>query len=277
MRQTLGLLFVLIISITRLGLHAQNETTHKTRLLSPYSVTSLLLRLLNDDKAIGTATGFVVQKGGSYYLVTNWHVVTAKNPDTGDLLDPYHRTPDRIQIFQNTKGKLGEWHWVTEELYQNPGHIPRWKEHSATVRRVDVVVLPLAVVDNVEFYPLDLKLRDIPIKISPAGQVSIVGFPYGEASYEGLPIWKSGSVASDVDVDYSDSPEFLIDATARPGMSGSPVYAVRPFGYQQEDGNFMMASGVRFLGIYAGDIDGSSEIGRVWKASALVDIYDNLK
>lgn len=267
-------LIVGVLVATSLTARSQTPSAPR-RFVDPLSLTSLLIRLLSGNVAIGTATGFIVQKGSSYYLVTNWHVVTDKNPDTGASLDSLQRTPDRLQILQNAKGRLGEWHWVTEELF-DATHAPRWKEHSATNKRVDVVLLPLASVADVDFYPLDLKLRDTPIKVSPAAQISVVGFPYGEASFEGLPIWKSGSVASDPDIDYGNSPQFLIDATGRPGMSGSPVYAIRTSGYQEEDGDIMMAPGRKFLGVYAGDIDQTSEVGRVWKASALMEIYDRL-
>jgi hypothetical protein len=61
-------------------------------------------------------------------------------------------------------------------------------------------------------------------------------------------------------------------------MSGSPVYARRNGMYQSENGMMMMVGGNtdRFIGIYAGSIDQASEIGRVWKASAIMTIFDAL-
>ena len=45
--------------------------------VSPFSVTSLALKILHDDAEIGIATGFVLEKNNKYYLVTNRHVVLA--------------------------------------------------------------------------------------------------------------------------------------------------------------------------------------------------------
>lgn len=242
------------------------------------SVTSLLLKVLSTNQTIGTATGFVVQKGTNYYLVTNWHVVSAKNPNSGASLDPQGRIPDQLQILHNRKGRLGQWLWITEELFDHVTHAPRWIEHPQLGRRADLVLLPLTVSDDVDFYPLDLELRSTPIRLMPAAAVSVVGFPFGHASGAGLPIWKSGTIASDPDVDYENTPQFLVDATGRPGMSGSPVYARRIGTFLSESGVNMAGSGSidRFLGVYAGDIDQFSEIGRVWKAAALMEIYNSL-
>jgi hypothetical protein len=249
------------------------------RQIDPLSVSSLLLRLVSRGQPISTATGFVIQKGNTYYLVTNWHVVTAKRPDNGASLDPQGRTPDEVQILHNSKGHLGEWHWVSEDLLNSTTRVPRWIEHPRLGKRVDIVLLPLTKTGDVDIYPVDLNLRSTPMHLQPAAAVSVVGFPFGHASYRGLAIWKAGAIASDPDVDYDDTPQFLVDATGRPGMSGSPVYARRVGGYLDEQGNYRVIPGVsdKFLGVYAGDIDQNSEVGRVWKVTGLMEIYDSLK
>lgn len=243
------------------------------------SVSSLLLRLVSRGQPIATATGFVIQKGNSYYLVTNWHVVAGKRPDNDAPLDSQGRIPDQVEIFHNSKGRLGEWHWVSENLLDSTTHAARWVEHPRLGKRVDVVMLPLTKTDDSDLYPVDVNLRNTPIRIQPAGAVSVVGFPFGHSSYLGLAIWKAGTIASDPDVEYDKAPQFLVDATGRPGMSGSPVYARRVGGYLNENGNYSMMAGTsdKFLGVFAGSIDEKSEIGRVWKASALMEIYDSLK
>jgi hypothetical protein len=61
-------------------------------------------------------------------------------------------------------------------------------------------------------------------------------------------------------------------------MSGSPVYD-RKIGPYSEGSAMVFTSNAttdRFIGIYAGDIDQRSEIGRVWKASAIMSIYEAL-
>lgn len=238
------------------------------------SVTSLLLEVFSKNVMLATATGFVIQKGENYYLITNWHVVTLRDPLTNQSLDPSGRIPDQIAIFQNVKGKLGTWNWVREDLYDRDRK-QRWIEHPQLGSRVDVVALPLVHLEGIEFYPLDLTLANAPVHIGPTEPVSIVGFPFGQTATAGLAIWKSGSIASDPDVNYDGSPEFLIDATGRPGMSGSPVYSRRIGSFMDSAGNEVVRPGItdKFLGVFAGSIRSDPEVGRVWKASVVQDIY----
>ena len=244
------------------------------------SLTSLLLQVSSKGAPLETGTGFVVQKGQNFYLVTNWHVVTCLNPLTKQalLVQCVGRTPDQVAILQNVKGKLGTWTWKFEALLDEKGN-PRWIEHPQLTSKADVVALPLTNTDGVQFYPLDLTLSTTSLHLGPTDSISIVGFPFGNTATGGLAIWKAGTIASDPDVDYDGTPQFLIDATGRPGMSGSPVYERRIGPHMDAEGNEILSPGItdKFLGVYAGDIDQQSSIGRVWKASVVEQIYDVLK
>jgi Trypsin-like peptidase domain len=244
--------------------------------VDPVSLQSLLLALFSRGQFLGTGTGFVVQKNDKAYLVTNWHVVSARRPDTGAAMDPMERYPDEIRILQNQKGHLGSWIYKSEKLV-NEKNEALWIEHPAG-RGVDVVFLPLTNLSDVQLYPVNLELRKTQITILPTSPLSIVGFPFGQSESGGLPIWKTGTVASDPDIDYDKTPQILVDCTGRPGMSGSPVYARRIGPYSEGAGLVFSSNATtdRFIGIYAGSIDDRSEIGRVWKASAIMTIYDAL-
>ena len=242
------------------------------------SVTSLLLEALADGQPIGTATGFVVQKGENYYLLTNLHVVTGRNPVTNAPLYRDGAVPNALNILHNVKDKFGSWRLVRESLFHGETGEPRWIEHPERRRLIDVVALPLTNLTGIALYPLDLELRNTPIRVAPAEVITIVGFPYGQTAGAGLAIWKSGTIASDPDVDYGGQPVFLIDATTRPSMSGSPVYARRSGSSVGPRGGVQIFGGTRdrFLGIYAGRIHEDAEVGRVWKVDALMDIYEAL-
>jgi hypothetical protein len=123
------------------------------------------------------------------------------------------------------------WFWVTEDLFDAQGK-PRWLDHPTLHGKVDLVALPLVRTENVQFYPLNLELRKSDIVVSPGDPVSIVDFPFGMVQTAGLPIWKTGTVASDPDVNFGERPMFIVDTTSRQGMSGSPVYAVRTGTYR---------------------------------------------
>jgi hypothetical protein len=142
----------------------------------------------------------------------------------------------------------------------------------------DLVALPLKHMEDVKFYPLDVDLSKADVVVGPADPVSIVGFPYGLAQQGGLPVWKTGTVASDLDINIGGKPIFLVDTTSRPGMSGSPVYAVRSGAFRSSDGSLHTAIGgsiKKFLGVYSEQIQ-AAELGGGWKAEAVMALYDSL-
>jgi SEC-C motif len=105
--------------------------------------------------------------------------------------------------------------------------------------------------------------------------VSVIGYPLGLKCGEGWPIWKTGHIASDPDIDFQlGRPAFLIDATTCEGMSGAPVVIRNTSGYQTKNGGHILAAGVttKFIGIYAGRIHKLSEIGRVWRPFLIHEI-----
>ena len=163
-----------------------------------------------------------------------------------------------------------------ENLYQNDKQ--RWREHTLK-SAIDVVALPVSVHEDVDFYPLDLQLAQTDLIISPSEPVSIIGFPRGIAAAGKFPIWKTAHVASDLDLNCDGKPIFVVDATTKPGMSGSPVLARRIGFTRTSKGLEMGGDKVRFLGVYSGRIDDDGKgdkdlynLGRVWKPDILNQI-----
>jgi hypothetical protein len=139
-------------------------------------------------------------------------------------------------------------------------------------RRVDVVALPLSSDSQIKIYPLDLTLADSDIVVQVAMAVSIIGYPFGLAVAGRWPIWKTGHVASDPELDYDQRPVFVIDATTRGGMSGSPVVARFYGGYMMKKGYALGGTGTRLLGVYSGRVHGEAEIGLVWRPRVISEI-----
>jgi hypothetical protein len=71
-------------------------------------------------------------------------------------------------------------------------------------------------------------------------------------------------------------PLFLIDSRTRPGQSGSPVIAYSGGGAHVLEKVVSVGGGPRerFVGVYSGRINDQSDIGRVWKRKALVEVID---
>ena len=152
-------------------------------------------------------------------------------------------------------------------LYSADG-VHLWTEY-APLRRTDVIALPVPRSPDVRDYPLDRGLATTDLVVPPAEPVAIIGFPFGMAASGKFPVWKTGHIASEIDLDYEGEPVFLIDATAKPGMSGSPVLAVRRGWVQTSRGITMGGAATRFLGVYSGATHSESDVGVVWKPSVI--------
>ncbi|MEX2672460.1 MAG: serine protease [Phycisphaeraceae bacterium] len=235
------------------------------------STTSLCLEVLEHGRIIGYATGFVVKHRGAPFLITNWHVVSATNP----LTNEEKAMPTAMRVWHH-RSKLGNWTSVDEPLLDENKE-PLWIEHP-TGKAVDVVALPLTIFagSDVRFHPLSLDMAEFDLAIACGEPVQVIGFPQSFTGRGRLPIWKTGHIASEPEIDYDDQPVFLIDATTRGGMSGSPVVARRLNGYATRGGGTVIGNGgTRFLGVYAGREGETSEIGRVWKSCVIQDVLEN--
>lgn len=242
------------------------------------SVRSLLIQMSIGTQPLGTGTGFVVQSAKGPVLLTNRHNVTGRRQDDGKPLSPMGGIPDSLTVIHNRKGKLGEWLSRTETLLLTGR--PRWVEHPSLGAKVDFVALPLTLLTDVEVYPYDVFNTGPAIRCGPADTVSVVGFPFGIQAGGSLAVWATGFIASEPDIDFESLPVFLIDCRSRPGQSGSAVIAYRMGGaIAMENGSTAIMSGevIRLLGIYSGRINEQSDLGIVWKASALKELVESIK
>jgi S1-C subfamily serine protease len=234
------------------------------------SVKSLYITMRFDGKALSTGTGFIVKTKNGHVLITNRHNVTGKNNESGMLLSPTGAVPNEVVISHNFSGQLGRWIDHVELLYKN--EMPLWIEHPTLGASADFVALPITRIENVEFRIYDLDEVTILSDPRPSDIVSVVGFPFGLSIAGRMAIWATGFVASEAGL---DSPTFLIDCRTRPGQSGSAVIAHRNGGAIAGKGgstNIISGTVTQFLGVYSGRINNESDIGIVWKASAIKEL-----
>ncbi len=195
-------------------------------------------------------------------------------------MSPTGGIPNEIKIFHNKKGVLGAWLDKLETLYSDPDNSQkRWIEHPWMGSKADFVALPLTQLDEVELYPYDLLSPGVDIAIGPADVVSVIGFPFGMTAGGLFPVWATGFIASEPLVDFSDLPIQLIDCRSRPGQSGSPVLAYRAGGaVAKTGGGVAVYPGPvsKFIGIYSGRINAESDLGIVWKTSAIVELIRSI-
>jgi Trypsin-like peptidase domain len=235
------------------------------------SMKSLLIEQVNGGTEVGKATGFFVEFNSIPYLITNWHVVTGKNRFTGEMLLK-SGTPDSLRIWKTLKGEPGKWRPYEVNLYDPTTGEPGWIEHKD--KSVDVVAFPLVADPNASYNFVNIEDECPDISINPAETISVVGFPFGVGNFN-FAVWKTGHIASDIDIDYNNLPVFLIDATTKPSMSGSPVY-FRRYNYNYIENSTKRLAHLdrvtKFLGVYSGRTHDLSDIGMVWKPRVISEI-----
>jgi hypothetical protein len=248
-------------------------------LIDAESVMSLLVKPSREGRELSTATGFVVSVDDQPYLVTNWHVVSGRNPLTGQPLNS--RTgalPDSLAIQHNVHGRLGEWTERIEPTVDDGGD-PLWLEHPVHGRDVDVICLPLTHRD-VALMPYPVVPPPAKLKVGPADGVSIIGFPFGRSAGLSFGIWVKGWIASEPRYDHDGLPRFLIDSRTRQGLSGAPVVAHSPDGAPrifEDPQSWMPQPGAvtQLLGVYSGRISEESDIGIVWRTEVIMQIIES--
>jgi hypothetical protein len=148
----------------------------------------------------------------------------------------------------------------------------------------DVVAIELEFEENFEGivkpfneYKFDVEIGD---------DVFVLGYPYAITGGGNFPVWKRGSIATEPDIDYEDSPKFYINTASRPGMSGSPVISRRIGIHGTENGKIVGTTRIgelrNFLGIYSGRVIGytdfEAQLGIVWKKRVIEEIIEgNMK
>lgn len=197
----------------------------------------------DEQGVISTGTAFYYVLDEEWFLVTNWHNLTGRHAFTKRALSRPLRVPEYLKAkFATLYGGTGAFTTTAQRVDIYEGSQPMWFEHPELSSTCDVIALPLDRPPNCPPYMHNAAnmISSTRIPVEPGCTVFIVGFPMSINVGIGLPIWKSGYIASepyyDVTIggDISDLgglqgglrvPAFFIDSQTRSGMSGSPVFA----------------------------------------------------
>jgi len=255
--------------------------------------------LLKGDKIISQGTGFYyglqdLAEGTILFLVTNYHVLTGyppkeSKPPKGDNV---------VFYLHKDAGSPGDVKKIRFPLFTKDGK-PIWLS-SEEFPYSDVAIIPLvsSLYSDTKVFGISEDWTGSNIKVRPTSTITLIGYPYGYYDKRNwLPIWKTGSIASEPDVDFEGKPLFLIDISAFPGMSGSPAFAIAYGAYETVQGPTTVGHVQKFLGIYAsmqmlkeakyleeiasesklGVVVGQSlELGHIWKASLVTKIVKQI-
>jgi hypothetical protein len=242
------------------------------------SFASIFIQPCFNHNAVAKATGFVVMKGSKAFLITNRHVVRGRDSETNENLDKESASrPNGLQIHHHSETPPGVWRRRDEPLYNGQGE-PLWLGHPRFRGYMDVVALPLTNLDDCRFYPHDPRQQHGLLEVGVSMPLLIIGFPFGVTGNGYRGVWVQGTVATELEQDWNARPCFLIDSRIRMGQSGSPVIAFAPNRIPMFDRRFSFLNGgnlEEFVGIYSGRVNAESDLGIVWKASAVVEIVES--
>jgi hypothetical protein len=243
--------------------------------IDEYSLATVPVIQLFNDTVLGNATAFVWRHNGQDFLITNWHVVTGRNNETGANLHPRGGRPNKLRLHFNLAPMVFGKSEASQELFADGN--PVWLVHPVHGRSVDVVAIPLPIQpEDVHFRPIN-EMSSERLQVSIGMDVFILGYPFG-FQLPGYPVWKRGSIASEPELAPLTRRYMLVDSASRPGMSGAPVIR-RSWGNRMlENTAVMMGTGsaTRFIGVYSGRLHTNDpndpQLARVWPQALLQEI-----
>ena len=246
--------------------------------IDEYSLSTVPVEQLFGERSLGHATGFIWKSPvHRCYLVTNWHVVTCRNFETGNNLRCDGGRPDRFRLLINPRRR--EFDKIRREIsiVDEDGN-PLWLVHP--IKNVDVALVPLpfGLDDNaISLYPINT-LTKHPLSVQVGMDVYILGYPFGP-ELPAFPVWKRGSIASEPQLVRLGRDYLLVDTASRPGMSGAPVIRRSWTNHVLEDTTSLSLDPkpyTKFIGVYSGRRQtkdpNDAQLGLVWPVSFIEEI-----
>ena len=277
---------------------------------STYSQCPFQLRVReHDGTALSAASAFFFETDGSWFIITNWHVVSGRHflsrePLAVPFAEPFSLT---AKLFSYAVGPgSGTFGIAPHHVPLYRGEEPVWFEHPELGPSCDVVAIPMERPASCPEFMHNAanRISEANIPLEPGCTVFVIGFPHALSVGIGLPLWKSGYVASEPHYDVSLGgqlsdygglvggtriPAFFIDAQTRAGMSGSPVFARyrgmwdmrdpyrtvdpdEPGFWQRDDVATWGSEGTHLVGCYsarAGRIENEAALGLCWRTDVI--------
>ncbi len=264
--------------------------------MAKISTSIVHLTMRRQSLEVATGTGFIYKKDQNFYIITAWHNVTGRHPDTFELNKKKAVIPDNVAASFSIL--LGDGNSIRMVI-----SLPLFDDekacfyiHPKNWPRVDVVAIPF---DPHASYPMagylgngkeincsiSLVMKSgegVQTSISPmqdhilqrgeivdkwfAGvdvteELFIPGYPKNVHDMYTQPVWKRATIASSVQMGWNGQKKFLVDSASKEGMSGAPVLYYNPQGRVSMHGSTMQLGGeVSILaGIYVGRVGVTDE------------------
>ena len=286
---------------------------------STYSQCPFQIQTYHEQRLLGTGSAFFYTHDDDWFLITNWHNFSGRHFLSGKPLSHSGRFPTRIRAKWSKYTGSDDGHpsglftTVAQPVEIYKDYEPLWFEHPELGSNCDVVALPL---NRPEYCPSFMhnaanQISKVRIPVEPGCTVYILGFPRSISVGFGLPLWKSGYIASephyDVTIDGQVSdvggltggiklPAFFIDSLTREGMSGAPVFAsytgnwdtADPYApwnteapdFYTRDDIYLGTEAKEFVGCYSGRVGGNEQeaaLGLCWRKDVIDHICSSRK
>lgn len=211
-----------------------------------YSQSPFQIFMYDHVGMISTGSAFFYEFRSELYLITNWHNLTGRHFLTKEPLSGRFPTYIEIKLATYIPSENGPRHTYTAvshklEIFKDCK--PIWFEHPEIGQQCDVVAIkilrPVDCADN--FHVPVNNISRLRTPVEPGNTVFVVGFPSSLSVGFGLPIWKSGFIASEPYYGITtggqpsqvggltngiELPAFFLDTQTRQGMSGAPVFSL---------------------------------------------------
>jgi hypothetical protein len=252
--------------------------------IDPFSDACFPVWAMFGLQEIGHATASLWQHEGRIFLVTNWHVVAGRNPNTLSCTHKMGAIPDSLKLeIDDQEGKSVNYHFP---LYDNDQ--PIWYIHPDFGKSIDIAALEVTGLIPKNTACINMLPQSV-MDTHIGTQLFVLGFPFDpRMSLSGhFPIWKAATVASEPDFSPDISRFMLVDTASRKGMSGAPVIQrARAMFAEMADrlgGSMLPASSsypvTKIVGIYSGRLHTQSEmdvqLGIVWPTSLVAEMISN--
>lgn len=251
-------------------------TSPPTRHIDQYSVGPIPIEIFFDNNKLGIGTGFVWKRGTKFFIITNYHNVSGKDPFSGKHISPKLAEPNNIICWFHAKNySLGDRYRQRINLYDAESQCI-WLTHPVLKTTCDIVAIEIIDLKNIDPHPIN-EFSQTALSIGVGRDLFILGYPF-DITPDTFPIWKRASVASEPAMVGAQKPYMFVDSASRPGMSGSPVVARSVGTAQLEDGNTIVTTGTatRLFGIYSGRLHTNdpmdAQLGLVWPINLIEEI-----
>lgn len=245
--------------------------------IDQYSTASLALSMYFDGTHLSTGTAFAWSGSRGLFLVTNWHNLSGKNPQTGECLSSMASEPNSVEITCFAKGNLSAAVSAKFKIRDNDNN-PTWIIHNEFGKKIDIAAIAIKESPEFDIFPIN-KMPNMLLSMEVGQEIFILGYPYSKSAAS-LPIWKKASFASEPKYISEDQPWIYVDTASRPGMSGSPVIRRSWSSHSLENGSTIITPGpaTRIVGIYSGRIVTKdpldAQLGMVWPTRFIEDVVE---